>query len=653
MGQYDKLFEPIDVGGVTLPNRIVRTAHGMPHDEEGLTAYLATRAKGGVAMQTISATSVHENAKFSKINLWEDDVIPMLSRVGHAVHEHGSKLFLQIFHPGASHYPQAEAPAYWGASEITNPLTGIVPHAMTKAQIDDLLEHFAAAARRVREAGLDGVDIHASSGYLLHEFISPALNQRNDEYGGSTENRNRLLIDVIKAVRAEVGGDDFAVGVRLPNEDHVPGGLTPDLVRGIAEAIDPLVDYTSLHMGAYWRFHKLVPPTDEPLGVEMPANNLITPGITKPTIVVGRIATLDHANHIVTSGQGDMVSMVRALMADPELVNKAKRGDEARIRPCLGTNQGCVGRSFQGLGLSCVVNVANGREAEVSLEAEGRTDNPKDILVVGGGPAGMQFARAATLRGHRVTIHEATKKLGGQINMAASAPKRGDLGAITGWLKDELELMQVRAHMNSLVDLDMVRELNPDEVVIASGSAPRTDGFQVSTPAAPIPGHNLPHVHTSWDLFGYGDRFEVESPALIYDDSGSFEAISTAELLLEKGVHVTTVSRHTDVGNNIAFPGVTAGAAKERLMSGNFDFVGGHYLREIRDGEVEIGVLFTDRVRVIPAKTVILVTVNQPNRGLAHEVEEAGFKAHMIGDVQGYDTLYNAIHAGENLGRTI
>lgn len=653
MGQYDKLFEPIEVGGVTLPNRIVRTAHGMPHDEAGLTAYLATRAKGGVAMQTISATSVHPSAQFSALRLWEDDVIPMLSRVGDAVHEHGGKLFHQIFHPGAAHYPQAEAREYWGASEITNPMTGIVPHAISKAQIDDLVAHFAAAARRVREAGLDGVDIHASSGYLLHEFISPALNQRTDEYGGSPENRVRLLIEVIEAIRAEVGTSDFAVGVRLPNEDHVPGGLTPDLVRTIAETIDPLVDYTSLHMGAYWRFHKLIAPTDDPLGVEMPANNLITPGITKPTIVVGRIATLDHANHIVTSGQGDMVSMVRALMADPELVNKAKRGEEARIRPCLGTNQGCVGRSFQGLGLSCVVNVANGREAEVSQEPEGPTDSPKNILVVGGGPAGMQFARAATLRGHRVTIHEATKQLGGQINMAAAAPRRGDLGAITGWLKDELELLQVRTHLNSLVDLDMVKELNPDEVVIATGGTPRTDGYQVSTPAAPIPGHDLPHVHTSWDLFGHGDRFEVEGPALVYDDSGSFEAISTAELLLGKGVHVTTVSRFNDVGDNLAFPGVTAGAARERLMAGDFDFIGGHYLHEIRDGEVEIGVLFTDRVRVIPAKTVILVTVNQPSRGLAHEVETAGFKTHMIGDVQGYDTLYNAIHAGENLGRTI
>jgi 2,4-dienoyl-CoA reductase-like NADH-dependent reductase (Old Yellow Enzyme family) len=653
MGQYDKLFEPIRVGGVTIPNRIVRTAHGMPHDEESLTAYLVARAKGGVGMQTISATSVHPSARFNTIGLYNDSVIPLLSRVAAAVHRHEMKLFHQIFHPGAGHYPAAEEPEYWSASEIANPLTGIVPHAITKTQIDDLVAHFAAAARRVRDAGLDGVDIHASSGYLLHEFLSPALNQRTDDYGGTPENRMRLLVEVIQAIRTEVGPGDFAVGVRLPNEDYVPGGLTAELNREVAATIDPLVDYVSLHMGSYWRFHKLIAPADDPLGVEMPANEVITPVVTKPTIVVGRIATLDHANYLVTSGQADMVSMVRALMADPELVNKARRGEEARVRPCIGTNQGCVGRSFQKLGLSCVVNMANGREARVALEAEGRTENPKRILVVGGGPAGMEFARAATLRGHRVELHEATKSLGGQVNMAASAPRRNDLGAITRWLADELEHLQVAVRLNSLVDADMVREIAPDEVVLATGSTPRTDGFQVSTPAAPMPGHDLPHVHTSWDVLGYGDGFDVEGPVLVYDDTGSFEAISVAEVLLKTGAQVTTVSRFSDVGANLPFPAVTAGAARERLMSGNFDFIGRHYVREIREHETDIGVLYTDRVRTIPARTVVLVTVNQPNRWLAQELREMGYNPHLIGDVQGKDSLLNAIHTGESLGRVI
>jgi 2,4-dienoyl-CoA reductase-like NADH-dependent reductase (Old Yellow Enzyme family) len=652
LGRYDRLFEPIDVGGVTIPNRIVRTAHGMPLDEEGLTAYLVARARGGVGMSTISATSVHPSARFSVLRLHDDDIVPFLSRVGAAVHRHGMKLFHQIFHPGAGHYAAAEEPEYWSASEIANPLTGIVPVEITRMQIDDLVAHFAAAARRVRDAGLDGVDIHASSGYLLHEFLSPALNGRTDDYGGSPENRMRLLIEVIQAIRGEVG-QDIAVGVRLPNEDYVPGGLTAELNRQIAQAIDPLVDYVSLHMGSYWRFHKLIALADDPLGVEMPANAVITPAITKPTIVVGRIATLDHAEYLVSSGQADMVSMVRALMADPELVNKARRGDEARVRPCIGTNQGCVGRSFQKLGLGCVVNVANGREARLEPEPRDRATNPRRVLVVGGGPAGMECARAAALRGHQVELHEATKALGGQVAIAADAPRRADLGAIARWLADELEHLQVPVRLNSLVDLDLIRAIDPDEVVIATGSTPRTDGFQVSTPARPVPGHDLPHVRTSWDVFGRGDRFELRGPALVYDDTGSFEAISVAEALLAAGVRVTTVSRFADVGANLPFPPVTAGAARERLMGGDFDFIGGHHLLEIREDAVDIGVLHTGRVRTIPARTVVLVTVNQPNRALAREAEEAGYRVHVIGDAQGKDSLLNAIHSGELLGRRL
>ncbi len=652
MALYDKLFEPIDVGGVTIPNRIVRAPHGTHLTGEDLIAYHEARARGGVGMSTIQATGVHPSAPIG-IHLFDDACMPFLEAIGKRVHKYGMKLFHQLYHPGAGYAEAANAPEHWSASEVPNPMAGVVPVSITKTQIDDLVQAFADAARRVRDSGLDGVDIHASSGYLLHEFLSPALNTRTDEYGGSPENRMRLLLEVITAIRDAVGDGDFAVGVRLPNEDYVPGGLTAELNREIARAVDPLVDYVSLHMGAYWRFHKLIAPSDDPLGVEMRANSIIRPVITKPTIVTGRIMTMDHANHIVSSGEADMVSMVRALIADPELVNKARRGEEQRIRPCIGSNMGCVGRLMSGLGLSCVVNVAAAMEARVSQEPEQPTDTPKKILVVGGGPAGLEFARTAVLRGHHVELHEAMKMLGGQVIMAAAAPHRGDIGAITRWLTDELEYLQVDVRLNSLVDVELVRTVAPDEVVIATGTSPRSDGFQLANPAVPIPGHDLPHVHSSWDLFGFGAPVNIEGPALVFDDTGSFEAISVADVLLEAGVHVTMVSRLKDVGENLPFPPVTVGAARERLMSGDFDFIGGHYLREIREDAVDIGVLYTERVRTIPARTVILVSYNEPNRQLAYELESEGFTVHQIGDVQGRNNIRNAIHSGALLGRAI
>ncbi len=652
MGLYDKLFEPISVGGVEIPNRIVRSAHGTHLMGEDLIAYHEARAKGGVGMSTIQATSVHPNAP-GGIALWSDKCVPFLEEIGQRVHAHGMKLFHQIYHPGAGYGAAMGAPEHWSASEIPNPMAGVVPVAITKTQIDDLIAHFAAAARRVRDAGLDGVDIHASSGYLLHEFLSPALNKRTDEYGGSAENRMRLLIEVIAAVREAVGDGDFAVGVRLPNEDYVPGGLTAELNRDIALAVDPMVDYVSLHMGAYWRFHKLIAPADDPLGVEMRSNATITPLLQSPTIVVGRIMTMDHANHIVSSGEADMVSMVRALIADPELVNKARNGQEHRIRPCIGSNMGCVGRLMSGQGLSCVVNVTAAMESKMAQEPDNPTDTPKKILVIGGGPAGLEFARTAAMRGHHVELHEAMQMLGGQVNMAASAPHRGDIGAITSWLADELEFLQVDIRLNSLVDADMIRQAAPDAVVLATGTTPRNDGFQLTDPGQPVAGFDLPHVRNSWDLFGFGDAVDIQGPAVVYDDTGSFEAISAADVLLQAGVHVTMVSRCKDVGDNLPYPAVTAGAARERLMSGDFDFIGGHYLRAIRSDEVEIGVMFTQRQRVIPAKTVVLVGYNEPNRQLAGELADSGLEVHQIGDVQGRNSILNAIHSGAKLGRSI
>ncbi len=647
---YESVFQPIQVGGVTIPNRIVRSAHGTLLTGEAAIAYHEARAKGGVGMITLEATGVHPLVA-SRVPLYSDSVLPYYREISQRIHAHGTILFQQIYHAGASYGGGAET---WSASAIPNFQQGVVPFEMTQSMIDEVIESFAKAARRCRDGGLDGVDVHASSGYLIHEFLSPALNQRTDGYGGSLENRMRFLLEILAAIRTEVNDDRFVVGVRLPNEDHVPGGLTAPLVAEIAARLDPLVDYVSLHMGSYWRFHTLIAPSDDPLGVEMPANAVITTRVTKPTIVVGRINTLDHAESIIKTGQADMVSMVRALLADPELVNKSRRGEENKIRPCIGTNIGCVGQLMSGHPLSCVVNPSAARENLIAFEPADKAATRKRVLIVGGGPAGLEAARTAALRGHQVILHEAGQRLGGQVAIAASAPHRADVGAIVSFLIEEIHSLGVEVHLNSLVDAEVVAAVDPDEVIVATGTTPRYDGFQVSTPALPIAGFDQKHVYNAWQLFGHGDAIQIKGPAVVFDDTGSFEAISACDALLKAGVHVTMVSRFEGIGGTVPFPPVTVEASRERLMASDFDFIGGHYLRSIDAEEVEIGVLFTSRVRRIAARTVVIVTFNQPNRELVQTLNPGNrYQVHMIGDVRGRNGIMNAIHSGAALARQI
>ena len=650
---YPHLFEPIDVGPLTIPNRIVRTAHGTMLTGERLIAYHEARAAGGVGMSTLEATGVHANAP-SLTPLHSDDVIPLYRELMDRIRPHGMKLLQQIYHPGSATRPK-KAATQVSSSPIPNPMVGGVPVEMTRSMISEMVEAFAAAARRCREGGLDGVDLHASSGYLIEQFLSPANNVRTDEYGGGLENRMRFLMEVLVAIRAEVG-DDYCVGIRLPNEEYIPGGLTPADVAEIARIVEPYVDYVSLHMGSYWRFHKLLSPMDDPLGNEMPANEVITRVVGKPTIVVGRIMTLDHAEHLVASGAADMVSMVRALIADPHLVDKARRGEEHLIRPCIGSNFGCVGNLMSTGTLSCVVNVAAAQETTVSFDPVGPAPVCKRVLVVGGGPAGLEAARTAALRGHEVHLHEATRHLGGQVAIAATAPHRSDIGAITEWLAGEVERLGVTIRLSSMVEPDVVAEVTPDEVIVATGSSPRRDGFQLSTPVTPVPGHHLPHVFSSWDVFGFGGRARLEGPAVVFDDTGTFEAISVADALLEAGLEVTMVSRCQAIGEHLPYPPATVGAARERLMAGRFDFIGGHHLLEITAEDVAIGVLFTDRRRVVPARTVVLVSHNQPNRDLAEHLglaSDAPRPVHLVGDVTGTNGIRPAIHQAAAVARAL
>ncbi len=395
---YDLLFRPLTINGCIIPNRIIGTAHSTGTSGDDLIAYHEERAKGGIGLAILEIAGVTP-ASASSIPVYLDSIVAFYDKLSSRLHAHGTRVFQQLWHGGAA-YGRAGQPI--SASPVPNPAVNVTPRPMTKAMIDDAVASFAAAARRCQEGGLDGVELHGAHGYLIGQFLSPGTNLREDDYGGSVENRTRFAAEIIRAIRSEVG-PDYPVGIRLSGDDFIPGGIDPAGAIEIARTLEPLVDLIDVSMSSYWRFHKLLSTLGDPLGYEIPTSEQVTRAVEVPTIVTGRIMTLDHASHLVESGVADLVSMVRALIADPELVRKTREGRERQIRPCIGTSMGCVAQLMTTGRIQCVVNVAAGKDATVPFETPAPAEVAKDVVVVGGGPAGLEAARTAALRGHRVS----------------------------------------------------------------------------------------------------------------------------------------------------------------------------------------------------------------------------------------------------------
>ena len=657
---YPNVFQPLDIGGCTLPNRIVRTAHSTGAVGEELIAYHEARAKGGAALTVLQIAGVHPTAP-TDIPVFADRVLPFYEEMATRLHAAGGKVFQQLWHGGAAterrslhNFQQPLAP-----SAVPSPMVGVVPQVLTQAMIDELVEAFATAARRCEQGGLDGVELHGAHGYLIGQFLSPATNLRDDGYGGSLENRIRFLREILAAIRQETS-PGFPVGIRISADDQIEGGVDPEESAAIAKLVESDIDFLDVSLASYWRFHRLLSTLDEGLGYEVPTSEVVTTAVDVPTIVTGRITTLDHAEHLIKSGVADLVSIVRGMIADPELVVKARDGRESEVRPCIGTSVGCVARFMVTGKMRCVVNTAAGQETSVPFEAADRVSEPKRLLVAGGGPAGLEAARAAALRGHEVVLYEMTNELGGQVRMAASSPPRSDLGAITAFLADELDRLGVTVRLRSPVDPDVVAEERPDELIIATGTTPRR-GFQISAPSKPIPGADLPHVFTSWEVLGFGGRADIGTKAVVFDDTGTFEAISVCDALIAAGAEVTFLSRHEQLGAAILYPAATVEASRERLFSGPFSFTPAVALREITPETVTARDLGTYVERSFEADTVVVVSYHDCNNELADYLraemfEPTGaprFNMHLVGDVNGTNSIMAAIHAGTRVGREI
>jgi 2,4-dienoyl-CoA reductase-like NADH-dependent reductase (Old Yellow Enzyme family)/thioredoxin reductase len=537
--EFRHLFSPIRIGTVTVPNRIVMTGafHRLTGDET--MHYFAARAKGGAGL--VMSTPHH-------IFMTTDDMIPELKSVSDAVHQYPTKIFAQLFHHGSRAWARmmgggvALAPS---PIKVRVPFVAggqSVPRQMDKDDIRRAVKAYGATALIMKKAGYDGLEIMAAWGMLQAEFLSSVLNIRTDEYGGSLENRMRFLLECIDAVRENVG-PDFPLGVRFNGDELVERvwwtdkhGNTLDDAKEIASRLEATgkLDYLFACADTYGAGH--FPPMNFPLSCFTYIAAAIKEVVELPVVTVGRVNDPVLAENILVNNQADLVGMTRALMCDPEMPNKAREGRLEEIRRCIACNEGCLGPNFLVLPISCSLNYETGRE---QIGPVPPAENKKNVMVIGGGAAGLETARVAALRGHKVDLYEKNDVLARELDIAAKAPGRQDFAEAKRYYTYQMELLNVGVHLGVTVTPEMVLEQKPDAVVVATGGTP-------FIPA--IPGADSNVVETRQVLM---EEVEVGQNVLIVDCQNHMYALDVADFLAERGKKVEIITETAYAGSEV------------------------------------------------------------------------------------------------------
>jgi 2,4-dienoyl-CoA reductase-like NADH-dependent reductase (Old Yellow Enzyme family) len=660
------VLQPITIGGVEIRNRVVSTAHSTypgPFYSEQTIFFHVERARGGCGLTILQASAVHSSSLLGK-SLYDAAVIPSLRALVAACRPHGMRIFQQLWH-GGNLYPGSRGPP-WAVSDRPGH-TGIVGVPMDEDQVVELIDAFAAAASRCREAGLDGVEVHAAHGYLPHQFLSPHLNTRIDRWGGGFAGRSRFVLEVLRAIRKAVPG--FPLGVRLSVSD-APNGISVADNVALLEAFqsEGLIDFCNISKGDYYRQDTMLSGMHAPAGYELGTSVPLGAAAKVPRIVAGRFRTLEEADQVIRTGQADMVAMVRAQIADPALVRKTREGRPEQVRPCIACNQGCLGGGLRGEGLGCTVNRSVGSEASLSERLITPSKEPKRVLIVGGGPAGMEAARVCATAGHRVVLAEASSKLGGAINIACRAPRLHTIGDITHWLEQEVYRLGVDVRLGSYLDAADILAEDADVVMIATGAEPRMDGFQPFSPGESIRGVEQAHVISAADLLV--GPVPTARTALVVDSVGHYEALATVEFLLSKGISTTFVTHNRsmspyaettwrDIPALERFYRLARVAPVERGGGGDrphFEQLTRHRVVEIEVGACLVAPTYAlpDQLRCVPAELVVVIAHRLPLRGLYDELRQAGNNAAvLIGDAYAPRDLQKAIADGHLAARAI